>query len=68
MIWVDHVAFMVRIEMYTKFWSENLKGRNHSEDLGVDGRTILQCTLKKQGEEVWPGFIWLRTETVDRHL
>jgi hypothetical protein len=23
--------------MHTKFWSDNLKGRGHSEDLGVDG-------------------------------
>jgi hypothetical protein len=23
-----------------KFWAENLKGRNHSEDLGIDGRNI----------------------------
>jgi hypothetical protein len=22
--------------MHTKFWSENLKGRDHSEDFGVD--------------------------------
>jgi hypothetical protein len=26
----------------TDFWLESLKGRNHSEDLGVDGRTVLQ--------------------------
>jgi hypothetical protein len=30
-----------RWEMRTKFWSENLKGRDHSEDLGVDGRILL---------------------------
>jgi len=24
-------------EMHTKFWLENLKGRDNSEDLGVDG-------------------------------
>jgi hypothetical protein len=27
------------------FWSENLKGRAHSEDLGVDERIILECIL-----------------------
>jgi hypothetical protein len=31
--------------MYTKFWSENLKGRNHSEDPGVDGEIILEWIL-----------------------
>jgi hypothetical protein len=25
-----------------KFLSQNLKGRDHSEDLGVDGRIILE--------------------------
>jgi hypothetical protein len=25
-------------EIRTKFWLENLKGRDHSEDLGVDGK------------------------------
>jgi hypothetical protein len=28
--------------MRTIIWSENLKGRDHSEDLGVDGRIILK--------------------------
>jgi hypothetical protein len=29
-------------DAYTIFWSENLKGRDHSEDLGVDGRIIFE--------------------------
>jgi hypothetical protein len=41
---VGHVARMG--EMHTKFWSENLKGRDHMEDLGVDGNTILELILK----------------------
>jgi hypothetical protein len=27
--------------MHTKFWSKNLEGREHVEDLGIDGRIIL---------------------------
>jgi hypothetical protein len=46
--------------MHTMFWLENLKGRDHSEDLGVDRRIILECITKKQDGKVWTGFIWLR--------
>jgi len=28
-------------------WSENLKGRGHSEDLGIDGKIILKLILGK---------------------
>jgi hypothetical protein len=34
-------------------WSENLKGREHLEDLGVDRRIILKCI-------VWEGVDWIR--------
>jgi hypothetical protein len=35
--------------MHKKFWSENLKGRDHSEDLGVDGNIVLELILEKWG-------------------
>jgi hypothetical protein len=31
----------------TVFWLRNLKGKDHSEDLGVDGKIILQWFLEK---------------------
>jgi hypothetical protein len=34
-------------------WPENLKTRNHLENLGVDGRIILKCTYAK--EMGWEG-------------
>jgi len=37
--WTEHVVYMG--EMHTIFWLENLKVRDHSEDLGVDGSITL---------------------------
>jgi hypothetical protein len=33
--------------MRKKVWSENTKGRDHSEDLGVDGKINLESLLGK---------------------
>lgn len=30
------------------------------EDLGLDGRIILKCTLKKKVVKMWMGFNWFR--------
>jgi hypothetical protein len=60
MSWAGYVARMGRREMYTKFRSENLKGGNHSEDLGVDGRIKSEWILKKYIGRVWTGFTWIR--------
>jgi hypothetical protein len=41
-----------------------MKGRDHLEDPGRDGRMILKIHLKEIGlVEEWTGFIWLRIET-----
>jgi len=47
-------------EIHIQFWSENLKGRAHSEHLGVDGRIILKWILKKWVPRMWTGSMWLR--------
>jgi len=44
---VVHVARMGEMRNAYKIWSEKLKGRDHSEDLAVDRRLILQCVLEK---------------------
>jgi hypothetical protein len=49
--------------MRTEFWSENLRGRDHSEDTGVIKKIILEWMFEKLGEKVWTGFIWIRIET-----
>jgi len=43
--------------MHTKCWSENLKGKKHLEDLGIDGKTRLEYILGKQDENMWTGLI-----------
>jgi hypothetical protein len=35
--------------IYKLHWSENLKGRDHLEDLGIDGRIISEWILEKKG-------------------
>jgi hypothetical protein len=49
--------------MNTKLWLENLKGGDHSEELGIDGKIILEWILEKQSGKVWTGCIWLRIGT-----
>jgi len=39
---VGHVARMGETGNFLNFLSENLKGGDHSEELGVDGRIILE--------------------------
>jgi hypothetical protein len=40
--------------MHITLWLENLKERDHSEDLGVDGKIILAWILGK-----WSGKVWI---------
>jgi hypothetical protein len=42
--------------------------RDHLEDPGIDGRTILRCIFRKWDVGVWTGLIWLRIGTGGRHL
>jgi hypothetical protein len=45
--------------MHKKFWLENLMGRDHLKDLGIDGMIILKWVLGKQGVKMVAGCIWL---------
>jgi hypothetical protein len=57
-----------RDEKFVVFWLENLKGRDHSEDMDIDGRIILGWVLRKQGGKVWTGFVWLRIRATVMNL
>jgi hypothetical protein len=42
---------------------QNVKGRDHAEDVGVDGRIILEWILGKQDEKIWIGCKWLKVRS-----
>jgi hypothetical protein len=46
MRWTGHIAHMGEINA-CKILVGNLKGRDHSGDLGVDGRTVLEWIVGK---------------------
>jgi len=60
---VGYAALIEKMRMRTKFWSENLMGRDHSENLSVDGKIILECTLGEYGGKLTIGCIRLRIGT-----
>jgi hypothetical protein len=45
--------------MHITFWSENLKGKDNSEELDVEGTIMLEWILGIQGRNMWTEFIWL---------
>jgi hypothetical protein len=51
---------MFTMLLHTKLWSENLKGREHSENLDIDGRVISEWILGKQSGKLQIKFVWLR--------
>jgi hypothetical protein len=47
-----------------KIIDAKLKGKDHLEDLDIDGRMILKLILQIQAAIIWTGFIWLRIGTI----
>jgi hypothetical protein len=53
-----HVAYIYenkRGKLYTGFWRQNLRERDHLEDPGVDERIILRWIFRKWEVGVWTG-------------
>lgn len=48
--------------MHRKYQSEKMKGRNQFVKLGVDGKMILKCILKKYVPKLWTEFNLLTIE------
>jgi hypothetical protein len=44
-------------ETHARFWLENVKERDRSEVLGVDGKITLEWILWKWGGKLWTAFI-----------
>jgi hypothetical protein len=47
--WEGHVACMDDMRKAYKILLENLKGRDHLEDTGIDGKMILEWIIKRVG-------------------
>jgi hypothetical protein len=56
MRWPVHVAHMGEIRNAYKILVGNLKGRDHSEDLGVEATIILEWMLMGIG---WKVMVWI---------
>jgi len=62
--WAERVARVVgRGGINTVCWWEDLKERNHLEDLGVDGRILLKWIFK-----TWIRKAWTATGTGGRSM
>jgi hypothetical protein len=46
--------------MHRRFWLENLKERDHAQNLGADAKIILEWIFWKYVGKLWTGCTWLR--------
>jgi len=65
LFWMRKVKYgdVIRVSKRIVFVTRRVpEGKNHLEDLDVDGK-ILEWILGKQNGKVWTGCIWLRIGT-----
>jgi len=63
MRWAGHVARMDEERGYIESWWGNRSEGDHWEDLGVDGRIILEWISRRWDVFLWTGSGWPRIET-----
>jgi hypothetical protein len=63
MRWAGQVEHIGEMKNAYIFRLENIKGKQHLGDVGVDEKIILEWNLGKYGEKVWTGRTWLRIGT-----
>ena len=63
MRWAGHVACMGEERVVYRVLVGKPEGRNHSGDLGVDGRIILERISSRWDVCIWTGLGWPRIET-----
>jgi hypothetical protein len=59
---VGQVACMGDSKAAHRVLVENLRARDHLEDLGADGK-IIQKLILRTGMRAWIGLLWIRTGT-----
>jgi hypothetical protein len=55
--WAGNLAHMWDKKNSCSVWWRNQKEIEHLEDVGVKGRILLNCVLKKQDERMLTGFV-----------
>ena len=61
--WAGHVAGVEERSGAYRVWWGNLRGKDHFEDPGIDGRIILRWIFRKWDMGIRTGSSWLRIGT-----
>jgi hypothetical protein len=58
--WASHVALWVKGKVHKGICRGNVREREHTRDLSIEGRTILKCIFNKWNGGKRTASIWLR--------